>query len=61
MRSFGTRDADAFSASIWEAGRATSAAPIFFLSIEIRDVLYSDGGTGWNNPTNEAILEARNI
>src|SRR5208282_867088 len=27
----------------------------------IDDVLYSDGGAGWNNPTKEAIAEARNI
>ena len=61
MRSFGTRDADAFSACIWQVGRATSAAPTFFTPIEIDDVLYGDGGTGWNNPTREAIAEARNI
>ena len=61
MRSFGTRDADAFSACIWQVGRATSAAPTFFAPIEIEDVLYGDGGTGWNNPTKEAIAEARNI
>lgn len=60
MRSFGTRDADPFPACIWQAARATSAAPTYFLPIEIDDVLYGDGGTGWNNPTNEAIREARN-
>src|SRR5436190_2054898 len=61
MRSFGTRDADAFSPCIWHVGRATSAAPTFFTPIEIDDVLYGDSGTGWNNPTREAIAEARNI
>jgi Patatin-like phospholipase len=61
MRSYGTRDADPFHASIWQAGRATSAAPTFFAPIEIDDVLYGDGGTGWNNPTKEAIAEADNI
>jgi len=61
MRSFGTRDADAFPACIWQVGMATSAAPTFFLPIEIGDVVYGDGGTGWNNPTKEAILEARHI
>jgi patatin-like phospholipase/acyl hydrolase len=61
MRSFGTRDADPFPAYIWQVGRATSAAPTYFLPIEIDDVLYGDGGTGWNNPTKEAIAEARNI
>jgi len=61
MRSFGTRDADPFQACIWQVGRATSAAPTFFLPIEIGDVVYGDGGTGWNNPTKEAILEAHSI
>jgi hypothetical protein len=61
MRSYGTRDADPFPACIWQVGRATSAAPSFFSPIEIDDVLYGDGGTGWNNPTKEGILEARNI
>jgi predicted acylesterase/phospholipase RssA len=61
MRSFNTRDADAFPACIWQVGRATSAAPTFFLPIEIGDVLYGDGGTGWNNPTKEAVLEAHSI
>ena len=60
MRSFGTRYNDPFSASIWEVARATSAAPTYFLPITIDDVEYGDGGTGWNNPTKEAIAEARN-
>lgn len=61
MRSFGTRQADPFPASIWQVARATSAAPTYFLPIEINGVLYGDGGTGWNNPTKEAIDEARSI
>lgn len=61
LRSYGTRDADPFPASIWQAGRATSAAPTFFAPIEIDDVVYGDGGTGWNNPTKEAVAEAGNI
>ena len=61
MRSYGTRDADPFSACIWQVARATSATPTVFAPIEIEDVLYGDGGTGWNNPTREVILEARNI
>lgn len=61
MRSFGTRDADPFPACIWQVARATSAAPTYFLPIEINDVLYGDGGTGWNNPSKQAIEEARSI
>ena len=55
------RDADPFSACIWQVARVTSAALNFFAPIEIHDVLYGDGGTGWNNPTKEVIAEARNI
>ena len=60
MRSYGTQNDDAFEASIWQAGRATSAAPTFFVPITINDIRYGDGGMGWNNPSREAILEARN-
>ncbi|KAK0130270.1 hypothetical protein ONS96_000793 [Cadophora gregata f. sp. sojae] len=51
----------AFEAKIWEAARATSAAPTFFSPITIRHVTYGDGGTGWNNPTKEALNEAHKI
>ena len=61
MRSFGTREADPFDACIWQVARATTAAPTYFLPIEIDHVLYGDGGTGWNNPTKEAIEEALSI
>ncbi len=58
MRTYSTDIDDAFSARIWEAARATSAAPTFFEPITINGVKYGDGGTGWNNPTAEAIAEA---
>lgn len=61
MRTYDTLTADAFPARIWEVARATSAAPTFFPPICIDDVSYGDGGTGWNNPTKEAIVEAQNI
>ena len=61
MQAYDSRTAFAFPALIWEAARATSAAPTFFKPIVIDDVLYGDGGTGWNNPTEEAIAEAHNI
>ena len=61
MRSFRTRYDDPFPACIWQVARATSAAPTYFLPIAIDDVKYGDGGTGWNNPTKEAIVEARNM
>lgn len=61
MRTYDTATADAFPARIWEAARATSAAPTFFQPIIIDGVTYGDGGTGWNNPTAEAISEAYKI
>jgi len=61
MRSFRTRYADPFPACIWQVARATSAAPTYFVPITIDDVEYGDGGMGWNNPTKEAIAEARDI
>ena len=56
-------------AAIWEACRATSAAPTYFPPISIGDTAQSfvDGGLGYNNPTmalwNEAtqLWPSRNI
>jgi len=61
MRTYSTRTADAFEAKIWEVARATSAAPTFFEPILIRGRPYGDAGTGWNNPTVEAIAEVHKI
>lgn len=61
MQTYDSYTAFAFPALIWEAARATSAALTFFKPIVIDDVKYGDGGTGWNNPTEEAIAEAHNI
>jgi Patatin-like phospholipase len=61
MRTYNTDTAGAFEARIWEAARATSAAPALFKPITINGVSYQDGGTGWNNPTAEVITEARKI
>jgi hypothetical protein len=61
MRTYSTRTADAFQVKIWEAARATSAAPTFFEPVLISGRPYGDAGTGWNNPTVEAIAEVRKI
>lgn len=61
MRTYGTLNADPFDAKVWEAARATSAALTFFKEMVIADVKYGDGGTGWNNPTDEVIDEAHRI
>lgn len=61
MRTYNTTTADASDIYIWQAARATSAAPTLFPPISIDNIKYGDGSTGWNNPTNEAIAEAHNI
>ncbi|KAH7139692.1 acyl transferase/acyl hydrolase/lysophospholipase [Dactylonectria estremocensis] len=43
---------------IWEASRATSAAPYYFPSITIGTNEFIDGGAGNNNPSNIAWNEA---
>lgn len=42
---------------IYEAARATSAAPFFFKPMEIRRYKYMDGGVGYNNPSTLAWNE----
>ncbi|EKM82275.1 hypothetical protein AGABI1DRAFT_124759 [Agaricus bisporus var. burnettii JB137-S8] len=45
---------------IWEAARATSAAPTFFKRIEIgRNQPFIDGGLGRNNPSQVVLKEAK--
>ncbi|OXV08362.1 hypothetical protein Egran_03875, partial [Elaphomyces granulatus] len=47
---------------IWEAGRATSAAPTFFGPYKMEDGLeYTDGGTIANNPTELGYQEASRL
>lgn len=53
---------ESYSLKIWEACRATSAAPIFFEAIEVGKsppVRFIDGGIGKNNPVNLVVREAR--
>lgn len=49
--------------AIWEAARATMAAPTFFKSISIGTppIPYIDGGLGANNPSRLALAESRLI
>lgn len=50
---------------IWEAARATSAAPIYFAPIDIgppgRQNTFVDGGLGCNNPIYQLHLEAERL
>jgi hypothetical protein len=46
---------------IWEAVRATSAAPTWFDAITINGEEYVDGGFGCNNPSRIVYNEARKI
>ena len=48
---------------VWEAARATSAAPTFFKNIEIgpRAIPFIDGGLGRNNPTAQLLEEAEDV
>ncbi|XP_006457717.1 hypothetical protein AGABI2DRAFT_190154, partial [Agaricus bisporus var. bisporus H97] len=49
-----------FNCKIWEAARATSAAPTFFKRIEIgRNQPFIDGGLGRNNPSQVVLEEAK--
>ena len=52
-----TRDTSSYT--IWEAARATSAAPLYFPHINIGGTDYFDGGLDSNNPVVEVIEEAR--
>ena len=48
----------AANCAIWEAVRATSAAPTFFKRIVIDGEPYVDGGMGCNNPVQQVLQEA---
>ena len=65
FRSYSSKHAAraARNAKIWEAGRATSAAPVFFAPIQIGDLgsTFADGGLRNNNPIQELKIEARQI
>ncbi|KAE9377601.1 hypothetical protein N431DRAFT_541303 [Stipitochalara longipes BDJ] len=48
---------------IWEAARATSAAPLFFAPLKLKSsgATFGDGALGLNNPINEVLNEARRL
>src|SRR5262245_26936950 len=54
-----SQQSPAENCTIWEAGRATSAAPFYFPPMEINGQRYFDGGMVSNNPILEVVNEAR--
>jgi len=65
LRSYTTSDSVDSSAgeecTIWQAARATSAAATFFDPIKIGNQKFVDGGTGYNNPVELVLDEAKSI
>ncbi|KAL6414132.1 hypothetical protein AUP68_00648 [Ilyonectria robusta] len=65
FRTYSSKDAARVTrdAKIWEAGRATTAAPVFFAPIQIGDLggTFADGGLRNNNPIQELKKEARRV
>ncbi|KAJ7911211.1 FabD/lysophospholipase-like protein [Mycena leptocephala] len=63
FRTYDSPHEPAAACTIWEAARATSAAPFFFKRIEIgtapRAEAFIDGGLGRNNPTGTLLEEAK--
>lgn len=65
LRSYTCQGHNADRCAIWEAGRATSAAPTFFKSIRIRTPppgrIFVDGGLMHNNPSELALQEVKRV
>jgi len=65
FRSYSAKGVRATQCAIWEAARATTAAPSFFKPMYIERVRpgmnYVDGGLGDNNPAQIALKEAGDI
>ncbi|KAJ7887710.1 FabD lysophospholipase-like protein, partial [Mycena leptocephala] len=63
FRTYNTTNNPAMDCTIWQAGRATSAAPRFFKQIRSGppgiEEAFVDGGMGQNNPIAALLLEAQ--
>ncbi|ERS99122.1 hypothetical protein HMPREF1624_04318 [Sporothrix schenckii ATCC 58251] len=63
FRTYKVREHATYDCTIWEASRATSAAPAYFDAIAIgepgEEEVYIDGGLGYNNPIEQVLEEAR--
>ncbi|KAI9836887.1 MAG: hypothetical protein M1819_001052 [Sarea resinae] len=62
-RIFSSYDANDHNTKIWEALRATSAAPTFFeeMTFGTPRMTYLDGGVGFNNPSEEVAYIASSL
>ncbi|KAG8787545.1 hypothetical protein FRC12_015468 [Ceratobasidium sp. 428] len=58
FRTYWVRDDTSSNTKIWEAARATTAAPAYFDSIQIGEEEFVDGGLQVNNPVLTAVPEA---
>lgn len=65
FRSYAGEDVGPSKCAIWQAARATSAAPSFFKEMYIDNpppgISYIDGGLGYNNPSEIALREAAGL
>jgi predicted acylesterase/phospholipase RssA len=61
FRSYPVRDLASSNCKIWEATRATTAAPTFFKRITIEGEEFVDGALGSNNPATEVLNEAVDV
>ena len=65
FRSYDVAKNKGYNCEIWEAARATSAAPTFFKRIKIgpsgSGIDYVDAGIGCNNPIKQVIAEAARV
>ena len=63
LRSYMSPTSEGHECTIWQAARATSAAPTYFSPIQFGNppAKYCDGGMRNNNPINQALWEAQAI
>ena len=65
FRSYDVAKNKEYNCEIWEAARATSAAPTFFKRIKIgpagSGIDYVDAGIGCNNPIKQVVAEAARV
>jgi predicted acylesterase/phospholipase RssA len=61
LRAYRSSSATHKMCKIWEAARATSAAPFYFPPVTISGKEYWDGGLAYNNPAHEVWAEAESL